>query len=559
MNRAHTSRKADINTLPARPSAAGWAAGSHPGQRYHRLREQTTFLSLSPGLSEARNGSRMKNRPSGVIWLLFALALVALMPSNQSLWIDEGITVPYAQESSFAHFMSRLESDNGSEALMPLGMFSSWAGAKIFGRSELGLRAVSALWAAAAVFLLWRTGVLAGFAWLPALLACHPFLWYYGGEVRPYAMVIAMSSGLLYAFVMIISSEGEANRGLHVLLLFGPLLCATQVLGIVPSAVVAGVVGTELLRRRWRPQSRDLLALVISAGALVLLGLYYAKVISRGADINWEGPWKVGLGNLLFSGYELLGFMGFGPGRYELRQSAIERGVGGALQDLTRPVTVGLIVLALLYALILLRFCMRPRSERPAPDRLALMAGFVITVTVGITFVLCLTVGSPFWGRHLASLLPFVVLTAGIAASTPLRIGQRPLNVLPLLLGATLFTSSLLVRFDPSHRRDDYRSAARIARTAAHKGKIAWWAAAHETAEYYGVVFCGVDADDQRACVVPTDNREKRGLENLPEPDVILISKPELYDRTGAVRSYVEEHRFRLKYRPMAFEVFELP
>jgi len=501
----------------------------------------------------------MKNRPLGVIWLVFALALVALMPSNQSLWIDEGFTLPYAQDSSFANFVSRLQSEEGSESLMPLGMFSSWAGAKIFGRSELGLRAVSALWAAVAVLLFWRVGVLIGFAWLPALLACQPFLWYYAGEVRPYAMVIAMSTGLLYASVAIVCSEGETNRGLHALLLFGPLLCATHVLAVVPFAVVAGVVGTELLRERWRPRPRDLPVLVISGGALILLGLYYARVISRGADINWEGPWKVGLSNLLFSGYELLGFVGFGPGRYELRQSAIEGGIGGALQGLGRPATAGLVVLALLYAVILLRFCKRPRSERPAADRLALMAGFMITVSGGFMFVLCLTVGSPFWGRHLASLLPFVVLAVGIAAATPSGAGQEPVYLLTVLLGATLLTSSLLVRFHPDHRRDDYRGAARIARIAVQDGKTVWWAAALESAEYYGVVFCRVDEVDQRACVVRTDNREKRSLEHLPEPDVILISKPELHDRPGAVRSYIDEHRFRLKRRLMAFEVFELP
>jgi hypothetical protein len=209
-----------------------------------------TFLSFSLGLSEARNGSRMKDRPSGVIWLLIALALVCVMPSKQSLWIDEGFTVPYAQEDSFARFMARLENEQGSEALMPLGMLSSWAGAKIFGRSELGLRAVSALWAGIAILLFWRTGLLVGIAWLPALLACHPFLWYYAGEVRPYAMVIAMSSGLLYGFATILSSERETSRGLHALLAFGLPLCATQVLGIVPFAVVAGVVSAVLLRRR---------------------------------------------------------------------------------------------------------------------------------------------------------------------------------------------------------------------------------------------------------------------------------------------------------------------
>jgi hypothetical protein len=500
----------------------------------------------------------MRNKSSGLIWLVLGLALVCLMPSNQSLWIDEGFTAQYAQDDSFAQFMSRLDNEKGSEALMPLGMFSTWAGAKIFGRSELGLRVVSALWAGVTVLLLWRTGVLIGFAWLPALIACHPFLWYHGGEVRPYVMVIAMSSGLLYGFVTILSSGGETKRGLHALLLFGPLLSATYVLGFLPFAAVVGVVGITLLRRRWKPRPRDLLALGISGGALILLGLYYARVISGGADIN-QRPWGVGLNSFLFSGYELLGFMGFGPGRYELRQSAVDRGIGGALQGFSQPSLIGVAVLALLYTLILLRFWKQPRSRRSAAGRPGLLAVLVIALTAGAMFAVCFIAGSPFWGRHLASLLPFVVLVAGIAASGQGGADQRPLNVLPFFLCATLLTSSLLVRFGADHRRDDYRNAARIARLAVQEGKTVWWAAARVSAEYYGVVFCKADPASRRACVIYTDNRDKEELEALSAPEVILVSKPAFHDTTRAVRSYAEEHRFRLKRRLMAFEVFESP
>jgi hypothetical protein len=480
------------------------------------------------------------------------------MPSNQSLWIDEGYTAQYAQEGSFAQFVSRLGSEKEAEALMPLGMFSSWAGAKIFGRSELGLRVVSALWAAVAILLFWRTGVLIGFAWLPALLACHPFLWYHGGEVRPYVMVIAMGAGLLYAFVLLQWPEGETKRGLHALLLFGPLLCATFVLGVLPFAVVVGVVGLAHLKRGWRPRSRDLPALITCGVTLFLLALYYGTVLFRGADIN-KRPRAVGLGSLLFSGYELLGFMGFGPGRYELRQSAFERGIGGVLQGFAQPALVGVAVLAFLYVLILLRLCKQPRSGRPGAAGLALSALLVIGVTVGAVLALCLIAGSTFWGRHLASLLPFVVLAVGIVASAPIRNGQRPLNVLSFFLGATLLTSSLLVRFGPDHRRDDYRNAAQIARIAAQQGKTVWWAAAGACAEYYGIVFCDADPANRPACVVHTENLNKEELERLPKPEVILISKPAFHDANKAVRSYVEGHRSQLTHRLVAFEVFELP
>jgi 4-amino-4-deoxy-L-arabinose transferase-like glycosyltransferase len=498
----------------------------------------------------------MKRETATVLALAFSLLLVCLMPTSQSLWIDEGFTVPYAQDHSFGQFLTRLENEKGSEALMPLGMLSSWAGAKVFGVSELGLRVVSAIWAAIAVVLLWRAGAVAGLVWLPALLACHPFLWYYASEVRPYAMVIAMGAGLAYGLVALVTTESGSSRGLYALLLFGPLLCATQVLGVVPCAAVAAAAAAVLLRRRWRPRASDLAALAASGVGFVLLGLYYATVIARGADINWEGPWRVGLNNILFSAYELLGFTGFGPGRYELRQSALGHGVLGALDGFGTAAAAGVAVLAILYALIVLRFVRRSRSLLLNAKRLAFVAVFVIVASVGVMFVLCLVAGSPFWGRHLAALLPFVVLGIAAAADAPRRGGRRTTVVLTALVGAALLTSSLMIRLAPRHSRDDYRSAARIARLAVRDGKTVWWAAAIEPAAYYRVTPCEVGSEHPRGCVFLTDNRTDGDLTRLPAPDLIVLSKPELYDNTGAVRGYVTRHHLRLAERLTAFEVF---
>ena len=73
-------------------------------------------------------------------WLLVALALISLMPTNQSLWIDEGFSLAYADEPTVKALATRLVTSPGSEPLMPLGILSTWAGAKVFGRSESGLR-----------------------------------------------------------------------------------------------------------------------------------------------------------------------------------------------------------------------------------------------------------------------------------------------------------------------------------------------------------------------------------------------------------------------------------
>lgn len=269
-------------------------------------------------------------RRQGLVWLFAALALVCLMPSGQSLWIDEGFTVPYASSQSIVEFASRITQEEGSEALMPLGMFSTWAGARLLGQTERGLRVVSALWAAAAVLLMWRVGLLIGMPWLTLVFACHPFLWYYGGEARPYAMMIAMGAGVLYAVAAAVFSCGDRSRGLKSLLVFGPLLCATHILGIVPFVASTAVFLVRTATEDWRLTRRDWIGVSISASLVAGVGAYYFWALSRGAETAWKGPWTVNIGSLLFSGYELLGFVGFGPGRCELRQLAIEGGLEGA-------------------------------------------------------------------------------------------------------------------------------------------------------------------------------------------------------------------------------------
>ena len=500
----------------------------------------------------------MTHKHPDLAWLLLGLALVLLMPSTQSLWIDEGFAAKYAEEASLGGFASRLMSDQGSEALMPLGMYGTWLGAKFLGQSELGLRAVSALWAGLAVFLTWRAGQLVGAAWLGALIACHSLLWYHGGEVRPYAMAMAMGAGLLCAFVATLNGGARTDAGVRALLVFGPLLCGTYVLGCVPFAAVAGVLAVVLVSRRWRPTPGLLAIGAASVCALALLGLYYAVVLDRGADVNVR-PGGIGLGSLIYSGFELLGFDGFGPGRYELRQASAAGGIGGALAAFTLPGMCGVVVLGLLYFWVLLRFAMRLRSGGVGADAVAIGAALVVVATLGGMYAVCLVSGSTFWGRHVSPLLPFVVLAAGVAAAPADSDGRRPLNATAGVLGLALLASALLIRFGADHRRDDYRGAARIARAAVAQGKTVWWTANAETAGYYGVTLCARGLPATASCVVDAAYWLPGQLGSLPQPQLIVLSKPLFHDAAGAVQGYIGANQFRLSARLPLFEVYEAP
>ncbi|MEM7350758.1 MAG: glycosyltransferase family 39 protein [Acidobacteriota bacterium] len=516
----------------------------------------------------------MQKAWQGILWTLLGLALVCAMPSDQSLWLDEGYTAPYAQEGDFRSFVDRITADPGSEALRPLGMVSFWLGAKVFGSSEIGLRRVSALWVAVAVILLWRCGQLLGYPWLPALLAVHPFVWYYATDARPYTMLIAMGAGVLYALLAILAGEATTDRGLSILVLFGLLLSATDVLGVLLFAAAVAVVAAVLVGRGWRPRRRHLAAFVVAGVALALLGAYYVATLSRGVETGWEGVWRVSASNLLFAAYEHLGFAGFGPGRYELRQAVLGGDLEGVLQTFARPSAIGLPILAGLYLAMLRRLARRLRAGREGASSQLLGAGAVILLTTAAIFAVSWAARFSFWGRHLAPLCVFVVLVAVVAAHDPSKRG-RSLSPLTLALALAWLASSLLLRWHDSHRRDDYRAASGIALAAAENGETVWWVASRLCGEYYGLRFCdpfpvperglaaiqaASDRPRQRGrCVVPLESPEAEDLAGLPQADLIVISRPEFYDHRGAIRTHLTTHAFTTVDQPTAFQVLRTP
>lgn len=491
-------------------------------------------------------------------WLLVALLLVCLMPTNQSLWIDEAFSLPFADEPTAAGFATRLLSSPGSERLMPLGMLSTWAGSRVFGRSEMGIRAASIFWAAVAVFLMWRVGVLVGLPWLGAVFACHAFLWYYASEARPYSMMIAMGSGLLYSLVVVICPAREENRGPGALLLFGPLLCGTHVLGVIPFFFVAFIVAVVLFSRKWKPRIWEIVTSLVAVGVLIVLAIFYLPSFIKDVNVTWREQWASGFDGALFSGYELLGFMGFGPGRIELRELAISGGLRGVIDGLMRPSSLGLIFLACIYFLVLGNLFRGVRTEKSPRNKLVILSGLVVAGTVTAWVVASSIMGSSFWGRHVAALLPFVVFVVVAAAGSGEHLRKTSPNALTLLLAGGLLASSIAVRFAPAHSRDDYRSAARLAVAAANNSQTVWWAADASCAQYYGVKFCGDGAGKHEgACVVYVSKHDSTTLAAIPFPDLVVLSKPDLNDKSGDLNRFLTNNNYQETGKFVAFQIFE--
>jgi hypothetical protein len=183
----------------------------------------------------------------------------------------------------------------------------------------------------------------------------------------------------------------------------------------------------------------------------------------------------------------------------------------------------------------------------------------VVVASGGILLGLSLIAGFPFWGRHLAPVFPFLVLVIASLMKSVWAEDQKKQYFFCALLCLALLGSSLLVRFQADHARDDYRGAAQIAQSAISRGDVVWWVAGTVPSEYYGLNFCTDENDVGANCVFGVKNPTDSDFSRLPPPDIVIVSKPDLNDKFGATQRFIEDHHFILTNKLMAFQVFGQP
>jgi len=496
----------------------------------------------------------MTERKLSLIFLVAALALVPLMPSGDSIWIDEAQTWRYARHASIAEVWSEFRRDKFSEAQMPLGMAAAWAWARILGTSEWALRAPNIVYAVGAIVCFYLIGRRERIPWMPLFMAIQPFLWFYVNEARPYALQIFGGSLLLLALHKVYRGN-LSSASWAILWAAGSFISsASSMLSAIPTLAVTVAIGAELLRRRYLPNLSQSLALASGAFSLLGLGSYYLSTLLKGA--GGAKIWSVGAHNLLFSGIEFLGFTGLLPARHELR-SAVRLGFSrpddfSNLFALALPPTIMLL-------LIVTVAITWGRKLRETPRWIVACAA-VVAGSSGLLFVASLVMGFPFWGRHLAAAFPAFAATACWAVS----LTWASESILPrfsaLAFTATLAVSALTLRFSSLHLRDDYRYASKVGMEEASKGKGVWWAADQSAASYYGLhVVSGSGVTHRhpqpnKVYFVSSMSPEERDL--LPKPHLIVISKPDSYDADGTLRSFIISNNYKLSSRSAAFSIF---
>lgn len=489
-------------------------------------------------------------------WAILALLVCLIAISSQSLWIDEAFMASKASQPTFAAWWHEMRNGSGSDLQMPLYMLYVWAFAKIFSVSEWALRAANIPWFVAGVA-----------AFIPAFpksrrfavaavtLLC-PFAWFYLDEARPYAM--QLSSGLvIFAAIYRLSREpAQAPRRernwIAAFWLGIIILCGSSLLGVIWAGAAFLSLFVlfpqkrlfQLLRAHW-------LACLLSAVVLTALAGYYVWTIKSAHGFESD---KSGAGAAFttiksaarfrqgFSGanelqsiayliYDLAGFSGLGPGKLDIRTAGTS-----AFRPYVPQLTLYAVVLAAVVLLAALRIARGPGSAKK------IFLSLIIFLPMALLLVAGYLLGFLVLGRHCAPVMAawFFFLSLGIASACS---GQR---VLPKLLAGAFIALSLFsclsLRFATRHVRDDYRDAARAANAALNRGQTVWWSASDNGAAYYHVPLADESGKKGRALLVL--NPAPQTLAPLPPPDLIVASKPDIYDNQHALEKYVRNNPY---------------
>jgi hypothetical protein len=458
-----------------------------------------------------------------------AVAVACGAISSQSFWIDETQTAFKAIPPTLHGWWQALYTEHNSNLQLPLYMIYIWGWARVSGVSEVALRAANIPW-----FFLGFFGIVhsvrthRGFRNALLLIYCvHPFVWTYLNEARPYLMQLSGAMLVCGALFQALAEPEEAfgSSWWWLFGLGGTILCGSGLLGVSWAAAIGlMLLGQQAFRRA--ASRAGLPALLVFVPILLALGGYFVWTLRQGAR-----PGETGMrpSSIPFVLYELLGFMGLGPGRAEMRTGGLR------------------IFLAYLPALSALGIPMAYVFAAGAASRFGLPAGrrlaLTLVIVIPAVFAFALGFAKDFLvlGRHLTPLFPFV-LGATAYGLCLLWKRARPLDhFFALLLVAALTVSSLECRFAWRHQKDDYRGAAAIGKAALGRGQRVWWVAHPASATYYQLPWSDFPEPGKAQAFWKPALAE---LQATGPPDMIILSKPDLFDANSGVRDYIAQHHY---------------
>ncbi len=475
-----------------------------------------------------------------VILAVAAASLIvgAFAITTQSFGSDEAVSLLVGMSpnvSSAWHYAQTIGFTVLQAPFYHTGLFA-WH--KVAGGGEWTLRAFNLPW-----FVLAQLAFLILLRHRPklALAACllsavNPAVWLYLDEARPYIMQYAAACWLTAAIVRSalepVPSMARESRiallgaGVALVLLFGT--------GWGPIAWAVGfALALVWLRLSASQTDADSLAptrsVIRICFALAVLLAAYQFVVWPGLGSGDSGL-KQFVQGTIYVAYELLGFSGFGPGRLELRQSPLRSMVRQLPMMLPLAICLGLTGV----------FTVR-RLMQGACRRILIAWLLAIAFPSAVILGACLFLEARPTPRDFIPALPGIVLF--LAAAMVAALGQKSLlfRAVTIAIPILWLASGLNLRWRQSYAKDDYRAAAAVISAALRQSKEVWWAADAAAAFIY---FTPVSMTETAGRAWAMQSPPWDDIRFKLPPRVIVISRPDIFDRQGAVARYASENHF---------------
>lgn len=487
----------------------------------------------------------------------FSSALVAMCAmSPESLWTDEFGTWNLARADSIADWWARLQSA-GSDSQIPLYHLYMYEWTKVFGTDAVAMRASNAwMFVVGNLALLWPFRSRANIA-IPLILvtSLSAPIWYFLNEIRPYIMLYMGICLMVGASIEIASSSKSPSLLAITALCIGAVVSSgATVIGIAWAGSVCLFLFLYWMTIKKSPLKElvdgSYLTLAIAAFCIAALFAHDIRMFTQGKLPALLG--KDDVLTLFFSFYANLGLLGVGPGMLDLRENGVAALVPFAPIVAFSAVILGLVALA---GLLELKAMVGGRT-------LGLLIGCVLLPTLFIFGFGLILHWRPL-PRHFIPLVSLFSLlySFGIARCWRHRVGGMALALMSVII---MGYSSISVRYAPRHAKDDYKRAAELALIElAHGGRV-WWIADPKGAVYYGIAISDVgdecESSASRSPEVRINVAEKTPsfLTALPLPTLVLLSKPDAWDKHGVVSNYLSAHRYELVESFPAFTAWRM-
>jgi len=467
-------------------------------------------------------------------------AILAISPG--SLWIDEFGTWLLTRADTIPDWWRRLESWPDSDSQIPLYHFYMYFWTKLVGTGAVAMRASNiGMFVLANLALLWPFRSRPTIAVPLILTSClNASVWYYLNEIRPYIMLYMGACLMVGASIEIAGSARKPSPFAIVVLCIGAVVASgATVIGVAWAASTFLFVLVHWLAIKKRSLrellDRSYFTLAITAICIAALLGHDVRMFVQGklpALLN-EG----GILTLFLSFYANLGLLGVGPGMLDMRANGVAAIVPFAPIIAFSAIMFGL---ALIGGLLETKAMLGVRT-------LGLLA-VCILLPVLFIFVLGLVLHWRALPRHFIPLVSLFNLLYAFGAVWwwRRRFGGMAVAMTSLTMMAY---SSLAVRYAPRHAKDDYKHAAELAAGELAGGGRVWWVADDRGALYYGIPV--IDGRSPAPTQVPgaqvyLSYTTPSFLSAQSPPTLVLISKPDTYDRQNLITDYLSANKYHL-------------